>query len=284
MKINVKQILNDIQKQLQTSFEARDAQLMAQWLIEDLLSVTTEKIILDAAVEVSELQQNQLEDAIRRLKMHEPIQYVLGKASFYGLDFKVTPAVLIPRPETEELIDVVLQNLDNSMPLSILDVGTGSGCIAITLAKKLPRARVYGLDTEEGALAVARENALLHQASISWIMADFLKADLHIEALDVLVSNPPYVTEEEKKVMQPNVLDYEPGAALFVPDSDPLVFYRTIASRGHALLKTGGKVFCEINEFLGPETIALFVNAGYQQVQLLKDMQGKDRVVSAVKV
>ncbi len=284
MKINVKQILNDIQKQLQASFEARDAQLMAQWLVEDILTVSTEKIILDVAVEVSELQQNQLDDAIHRLKRHEPIQYVLGKASFYGLDFNVTPAVLIPRPETEELVDVVLQNIDKNMPIRLLDVGTGSGCIAITLAKNLPQAKVYGLDAEAGALAVARENAGLHQVPVSWLKADFLKADLHIEPLDVLVSNPPYVTEDEKKIMQRNVLDYEPGAALFVPDSDPLVFYHAIASRGHALLKTGGKIFCEINEFLGPETRALFVNADYQQVQLLKDMQDKDRVVSAVKV
>jgi release factor glutamine methyltransferase len=192
--------------------------------------------------------------------------------------------VLVPRPETEELVKLIIDEAStHSESFSIIDIGTGSGCIAVTLKKKLPRCHVYALDVSEEALAVAKQNAARHDCDINFLHLDILSAEdvAKLPACSVIVSNPPYVTPAEKSGMHANVLDYEPHLALFTPSDDPLLFYRAIAEAARQKLKPAGKAFVEINESFGPETCIVFQNAGFTDVQLKQDMQGKDRMVIA---
>lgn len=225
-----------------------------------------------------EVEEVDFTDIIQRLNQHEPLQYVLGEADFCGRKFKVNSSVLIPRPETELLIREVL----NHHPVAprILDIGTGSGCIAISLKLEIPSAKVFGLDISEEALRVANENAKTLNAEVEFINRNFLH-EFSIDPVDIIVSNPPYVCEVEKVSMGKNVLDYEPHQALFVPNNDPLLFYRVIGKRKQSLLRSNGKVFVEINERLGKEVKELFETAGFNSVQIIKDLDRKDRIVVA---
>jgi release factor glutamine methyltransferase len=218
-----------------------------------------------------------------RLLQHEPVQYVLGRAHFYGFDLYVTPAVLIPRPETEELVDLIIKENRLRQELQVLDIGTGSGCIPLALATHLPAARVYGLDVSAKALAVARQNATNHQVTVEWLQADILQeaTGLPVNSLDIIVSNPPYVLEGEKKWMRQNVLAHEPHLALFVPNADPLLFYRCIATEAKRLLRPYGLLYFEINEQHGKELAHCLEMQGYQEVRVLPDLFGKDRFVRA---
>jgi release factor glutamine methyltransferase len=222
------------------------------------------------------LNSIKVEEWIQRLNADEPVQYILGEAEFYGRKFKVNPSVLIPRPETELLVREVLNEISES---SILDVGTGSGCIAITLKLEIPRATVFAIDISKDALHIAKENATALHAGIKFIHGNFLQ-ETSIPPVDVIVSNPPYIRESENKTMRPNVLMHEPHVALFVPDHDPLLFYKAIASKSKALLKSNGKIFLEINERYGKEVKELFELAGFHSVQIIRDLDGKDRVIS----
>ena len=223
--------------------------------------------------------------ALLRLKKQEPIQYILGTTEFYGLTFKVNEHTLIPRPETEELVDWVLSNLhDQDSMLDILDIGTGSGCIAISLAKNIPTARVSGLDISEKALEVAQENAVKNQVLVSFCKKDILETTALKNKYDVMVSNPPYVRQLEKKAMNANVLDYEPGLALFVPNEDPLLFYRKIAQLAMVSLQTRGWLYFEINEYLSKEMDVLLKDIGFANIEIKKDFREVPRMIKCQKL
>lgn len=223
------------------------------------------------------LKDNEIDQIIKRLNLNEPIQYILGEAWFCEYKFYVNENVLIPRPETEELISHIV----NQKPKSILDLGTGSGCIAISCAKILKNAEVYAVDISEKALEIAKKNNLNLEAKVKLSIADIL--DFHNPfgkiKFDMIVSNPPYVKDSEQKEMRKNVLDFEPFLALFVADNDPLIFYRKIAEIGLTHLKPKGKIIVEINSALGIETCQIFENYGYQNVILINDFLGRNRFV-----
>ena len=234
---------------------------------------------------VSAKNTTAFEKALLRLKKQEPIQYILGCTAFYGLTFTVNEHTLIPRPETEELVDWVLSNLhDQDSVLDILDIGTGSGCIAISLAKNIPTARVSGLDISEKALEVAQENAVKNQVLVSFCKKDILETTALKNKYDVMVSNPPYVRQLEKKAMNANVLDYEPGIALFVPNEDPLLFYRKIAQLAMVSLQTRGWLYFEINEYLSKEMDVLLKEIGFANIEIKKDFREVPRMIKCQKL
>lgn len=230
-------------------------------------------------------QLESIDSITERLKRNEPIQYVLGEAWFAGLKFKVNKNVLIPRPETEELVDwVVKESQKSEVESKILDVGTGSGCIAIAIKKKLPDTNVSAIDVCSEALFTASENAIEHNAEIAFVLFDFLDEEKWKELgqFDIIVSNPPYVKQNEKDAMHVRVKEFEPHLALFVPDNDALLFYRKLSDFSLKHLKAGGSLFVEINESLGDAVVNLFRSAGFAHIELKKDMQGKERMARAV--
>lgn len=231
---------------------------------------------------LSSNDKEELERILARLCRFEPIQYILGAARFVGRTFRVAPGVLIPRPETEELVEWMLQQIPADA--CILDIGTGSGCIAITLAKELPRAQVEAWDISDAALEIARSNGIALQADVRFVRHDVWDSVSPSDGCyDVLVSNPPYVLEREKAAMERNVLDWEPSSALFVPDDDPLRFYRRIGQLGHTLLRGGGRLYFEINRAFGQATVAMLQAQGYADVAVRKDMSGNDRFIIAIR-
>ena len=233
-----------------------------------------------------EAEKNRIHEIVERLKEMEPIQYILGTADFYSLQFEVNPSVLIPRPETEELVEQVI--IDNEgKKIKILDIGTGSGCIAVTLRKHLKQASIIATDISTEALDTARRNAKRNNATITFIQTDILnpeKAEMDIPfILDVIVSNPPYIKEEEHIDMERNVLDYEPHIALFVPDNDPLLYYWHIAHFGKKKLRRNGRLYFEINAAYGSMVVEMLEEEGYKDIELIQDLSGKDRIVKARK-
>ncbi|WP_109298966.1 peptide chain release factor N(5)-glutamine methyltransferase [Aquimarina sp. AU474] len=221
-------------------------------------------------------------EAEKRLKSQEPIQYIVGETNFYGLLFFVNPHVLIPRPETEELVDWILKDVKNQkQPLKILDIGTGSGCIAVSLAKNLPNAKVYAIDISDKAIEVAKENARINQVKVTYITTDVLNEEIFHEDFDVIVSNPPYVRELEKKEMKSNVLENEPSLALFVTNNDPLLFYTKITTIALHKLKPDGSLYFEINQYLSRETKKMIEASHFESVILKKDMYHNDRMIRA---
>ncbi|MDM1502935.1 peptide chain release factor N(5)-glutamine methyltransferase [Myroides marinus] len=223
------------------------------------------------------------ESVLDELVKEKPIQYIFGNAYFYGLTFTVNEHTLIPRSETEELVEWIINSVDQSKPIRILDIGTGSGCIGITLANELPLARVTLMDVSVGALETAKNNAIKNDVSVETILQDVLALDTLKDKYDIIVSNPPYVRNLEKVEIKNNVLDYEPHLALFVEDNDPLIFYRKIAQLANDNLQEGGILFYEINQYLGEETKALFESHSFVDVELRKDMLGNDRMIKAIK-
>lgn len=227
-----------------------------------------------------EVENQDFSEIIMRVNHHEPLQYIFGEADFYGRKFKVSSSVLIPRPETELLIQEVLKQ--NFRAPRILDIGTGSGCIAITLKLEIPNSKIVALDVSENALTVAKKNSESLNANVEFFRQNFLQG-ISLGEFDLIVSNPPYVCASEKTSMDKNVLAFEPDQALFVPDEDPLLFYKAIALQSKTMLKSEGKIYVEINERFGKETKELFERSGFNSVQVIKDLDGKDRIVSAVK-
>lgn len=261
-----------------------EAAAIAGQVVEHYLELSPLKRRMQAAEPVPADKEALIAAAQVRLLRHEPLQYVLGTAHFAGLELEVAPTTLIPRPETEELVQLISKEQENAPQLSILDVGTGSGCIPIVLSQLLPSARVIGLDISAEALAVARRNAARYAPTVEFEQVDILRAEptqIAPHSLAVLVSNPPYVLESERDQMRPNVLLFEPATALFVPTNDPLLFYRRIAELGQKLLRPGGKIYFEINEQYAAAVLALLVKLGYTGGQIWQDMFGKDRMVSA---
>jgi release factor glutamine methyltransferase len=272
----VKQIWEETAKQLEKVYDRREAENISYLLLEDLYEISRSSILTDDSLEIDKLI---LHDAIGRLLNNEPIQYVTGVADFYGRKFHLQLGALIPRPETEELVDLIIRENKISKP-RILDMGVGSGCIAITLAIET-KGVVFGTDISEEAISIAKKNTADLGAQVDFFENDILHEELPENELDILVSNPPYIPKAEKERMRENVTRYEPDLALFVPDDDPLLFYRRIADLGLSGLKRGGKLYFEIHENFGEEVKAYLQDAGYSEVKVHQDMQGKDRIVCA---
>ncbi len=272
---------------LQDIYPAPEAQAVAALVAEHLLGYSPLQRRMQAAMPVPAAVQAQLPALQTRLLAYEPVQYVLGTAHFAGLELAVTPATLIPRPETEELVQLVARAYASQPGLRLLDVGTGSGCLAIALARELPDAQVLAVDISAEALAVATRNAARYAPQVQLAQVDILRAlpaGLAPASLDILVSNPPYVRDSERALMRENVLAWEPAAALFVPDDDPLLFYRRLAEVGRQLLRPGGSIWLEINEALGAETAALFGRADFELAAVIDDFLGRPRFVRAVRL
>ena len=274
---NSKELFNELVNQVRLDETRDEICSIIYLLLEDKFGLT--KVEVMTGKEIEPIKLDYFKDIIQRINRHEPIQYVLGKAEFYGRGFAVDGSVLIPRPETELLIRAVLK--EKKFSPTILDIGTGSGCIAITLAVEIPSSEVYAIDISEEALTVAQQNAENLKAKVNFSKFDILANEKLEHRFDIIVSNPPYIAESEKKEMNSNVLDFEPPLALFVTDKDPLVFYKAIARRGKSLLKPGGKIFVEINERFGKELKQHFRNEGYSNVSIEKDINNKDRILMA---
>ena len=263
-------------------YASDEIQTFYYYYCEMVLQMSKIDVALNPDYHISEQDWQNLTNDIQRLKHFEPIQYIYGVAHFYKLKFKVNAHVLIPRPETEELVDLILKQTSNHR-LNIMDIGTGSGCIAISLASNLPNAHVYAMDISEQALKIAQENAEIHQVKIQFLKQDVLILNELPEKFDVIVSNPPYVRELEKNEMHANVLNYEPKIALFVPDQDPLIFYRKIAALAFQHLNPNGLLFLEINQYLGDETVQAIQSVGFNTVKLIPDFLGQNRFIFASK-
>ncbi len=264
---------------LSAVYDAREAHALALLVLDDVFGVSAVDVYADKVRNFSEEEHGRLENILQRLCNSEPVQYVLGYADFCGLRLAVSPATLIPRPETEELVDWVAAE-SAEKPCRLLDVGTGSGCIAIALAHRLPQAAVEAWDVSDEALAVARKNAESQGVDVAFTCCDLLAEPPAEGAFDVIVSNPPYICESEQADMEAHVLRHEPHLALFVPNDDPLRFYRALALLGKRSLIEGGSIFMEINQAYGAETAALFEAMGYR-TELRRDFFHKDRMLRA---
>ena len=252
---------------------------MIRVICEDIFNYDPVDVALRQESELPDFAPQRIADVIARLQRHEPLQYIVGFARFHGHRFKVTPAVLIPRPETEQLVDLIVEENSGS-DLRVLDMGTGSGCIAISLARALKFAQVDALDVSRDALAVARDNAAALKVKVRFFESDIL-APQPAATYDIIVSNPPYITWSERELMERNVKDYEPAQALFVPDNDPLLFYKAIAPYAKQSLEKGGRLYLEINQRFGAEVKRLLEGCGFGEVRIIVDSYGKDRFAVA---
>lgn len=275
----MKRIITRINDGLSCCYTAGEVSALTRILATELLSAPQMAFFLKDDVTLTAEQVTLLDSTIERLVKHEPIQYILGYSDFCGLRFKVNPATLIPRPETSELVEWVASEATGKE--RILDIGTGSGCIAVSLANKLPQSKVTAWDISPDALAVAAENSKANNCNVAFEQVDILAYEPVGEQFDIIVSNPPYIKEVEKELMHANVLDWEPHTALFVPDNDPLLFYRTIAEKGLQMLEPGGKLYFEINRAHGKETMEMLAALGYTSIELHKDFADNDRMIRA---
>ncbi|MGB3467190.1 MAG: peptide chain release factor N(5)-glutamine methyltransferase [Cyclobacteriaceae bacterium] len=282
MKIKPAALLRQITDKLAMNYPPDEAEALARVLLREYLTADRAKLMINEELDIDESLHLLLTDAVKRLASHEPVQHILGYAHFYGRDFIVNENVLIPRPETEELVDLIIQRFKRRQNLDILDIGTGSGCIPVTLKKELPSCLLTGVDVSAGALKVAKANAKNHHAEVDFTELDIL-SEIPNGTYDIVISNPPYITDSERSDMERNVLEHEPGLALFVPDADPLLFYRRIAALCGQILRPGGSLFFEISEYYGEETRSLFKSYGFSSVELIKDLNGKDRILSGIK-
>ena len=277
-------IVNEIREALRGIYPDSEAFSLAKMLLVEAFGFSTLELYGGKDKEISGNRRDDLDKMLSRLLKNEPIQYVLGKETFCGLDFEVDSNVLIPRPETHELVEWIVADRKSSASSYILDIGTGSGCISISLAKFLQGSKVEAWDISQGALDVARRNAQRNGVEVLFRHQDVLDALPGGAIYDVIVSNPPYIAEKEKLDMDANVLDWEPSTALFVPDADPLLFYRKIAELGLSMLRAGGALYFEINRSYGQETIRMLDALNYSQIELRKDEWGNDRMIKAYKL
>ena len=270
---------------LEDLYSIEELQSIFYLLAEKLLHLSRIDIALQLDDTLTSDEEINFNQAIDRLKIYEPVQYILGETEFFGYPFLVNKQVLIPRPETEELVSWIIEDVDKK-ETTILDIGTGSGCIAISLAKKLNNAVVSAIDISNKAIEIAKKNALINNVNVEYSSVDVLNfedklvlQDKWKSKFDIIVSNPPYVRMQEKKLMQLNVIDHEPDIALFVEDDDPLLFYRRISELSRQYLKHNGTLYLEINEYLGVEMEKMLNEAGFKHVELKKDMFGKNRMI-----
>ena len=286
MTLTIRQIIAELHQQLAGQYPQTEIESFARILFGHYLKMTPLRMHLLQDDELPDEAVQQIRAAIADLRKNRPIQYILGVTEFCGLKFEVTPDVLIPRPETEELVDWVVRQYDRDVALSLLDIGTGSGCIAVALAAAFRNACVWAVDISEAALTVALRNARANHVKIAFLLGDILNRELSIgfppESLDVIVSNPPYIMLSEQQQIMPNVLDYEPHQALFAPDDD-LIFYERMAALGMKCLKPHGKIFFEINEAFPEKVADILQRNNYSDITARKDINGKWRMVSAQK-
>ena len=284
--MTLKQIRHIFQETLEGLYVKEEIDSFFHLLIDAYFNISRIQLAINPDCKVD--SNLELLNALELLKKQKPIQYILGETEFYGLPFKVREHVLIPRPETEELVTWVINHTKGSQSINILDIGTGSGCIAITLAKKIPKAKVCALDVSVEALQIAKQNAALNNVEIDFIEASILNSETWSSVFlnskfDIIVSNPPYVRELEKLEMKTNVLDNEPHLALFVKDENPLVFYEAISNFAKMHLNDNGLLFFEINEYLGTDMVRLLNEKGFLNIELKQDLFKKDRMLKGCK-
>lgn len=276
---SIKKIISGIKSELKGIYPTEEIDSFIVLIFEDVLGYSRTKLLISLEEEIGGNNLIRIKDIVKDLKNQRPIQHTLRKTIFYDLPFKVTQNALIPRPETEELVNWIISDRHKEN-LSILDIGTGTGCIAISIAKNLPYSKVYAIDISSKALELARENGKLNNTNIVFWEIDILKKSIEIEEkFDIIVSNPPYIRQKEKEFMSKNVLEYEPELALFVPDHDPLLFYKTIIDFGLKNLNKEGKIYFEINEAFGQEMINLYKMNNFSEIILKKDINGKHRMI-----
>jgi len=300
--LNLKELKDNFIHSISEIYPSEEIQSFFNILAEKYLNLTRIEIALHPDKEVSEENKKIFESAIHRLQQFEPIQYIIGDTEFFWLTFRVDNNVLIPRPETEELVNwIILENKEkrgerrdlffaDEKPKVILDIGTGSGCIAISLAHNLPNTKVSAIDISEGAINIAKQNAIANNVSVNFQLMDILKFNQEPWSLvfkdlkfDTIVSNPPYIRVQEKSQIEPNVIKYEPALALFVEDDDPLLFYRKIAQFSQKYLKPDGTLFFEINEYLSKDLYQMLKQEEFVEIEIRKDIFGKDRMVKCKK-
>jgi len=277
-KHNTLRSLKELFRQhLNDMYEVEEVDALCRWTLQDTLGLDTNKMDSDAPT-LTESNLNLIIPVLERLIEGEPYQYIIGEVEFYGCKLKVDKRVLIPRPETEELCELVLRENDTSKALNIIDLGTGSGCIPIALKSKAPAWKVDAVEIDEGALSLAKENASFNNLEINFQKLDLLSTiDHQLSTYQIIISNPPYISEKEADTIKENVLVHEPHLALFIADEDPLLFYRKILDIGQYSLEKGGKFYFEFNEQYGPEMIELMQQKGYFDIRIVKDLSGKDR-------
>lgn len=276
----LKEAIEQLRNGLAGVADPQEVQAMIRVVCEDIFNYDQVDVALRQESELPEFAPEKVADIIARLSRHEPLQYIVGSARFHGHKFKVNPAVLIPRPETEQLVDLIVDE-NPASDLRVLDMGTGSGCIAISLARALKFAQVEALDVSRDALNVARENAAALKAKVRFFESDMLSPQ-PASRYDIIVSNPPYVCWSERDAMDRNVKDYEPAQALFVPDNDPLLFYKAIAPYAAQSLEPGGKLYLEINQRFGADVKRLLEQNGLDEVRIIEDSYGNLRFAAAV--
>ena len=290
--MNIKEYRTVFQNALSSYYDEKEVESFFYIILDSFHQLKRLDLALNPDLKMDGLQLSRWENVVIELQKQKPIQYILGETEFYGLPFLVNENTLIPRPETEELVELIIAEsrkstrgeaeLNEVKVESILDIGTGSGCITISLAKNLPNAKVFAIDVSEKALEIAQKNADLNKVDVHFIQKNILEITDLEQQFDVIVSNPPYVRMLEKTEIKTNVLNYEPHLALFVDDNDALLFYRKIAQLARKNLKPNGKLYFEINQYLGKETVELLENLGFKNVNLIKDIYGNDRMISCV--
>ena len=296
----MKSITTHIKETLGLLYPPEEVRCFVRLILSHVCGLSYNQQILCKDKQIPEKEKEEIYTIICRLKKMEPIQYILGETEFYSLPIKVNPSVLIPRPETEELVDIIVKNVmsaynnkmservENRQPIQILDIGTGSGCIAIALAKHIPDAVVTAIDISGTTLQTAKENALLNNVDICFLKVDILNTsnanELINGSFDIVVSNPPYIKDEEKRFMNANVIDYEPHQALFVPDEDPLLFYKAIAEFAKQKLTPEGIIYFEINPSCDMMIIEMLSEKGFVYSEIINDLSGKNRFISAKKI
>ena len=270
---------------LSATFPQREAEQLMRILLEDLFGIDLKRQLMEPELRIEEFQYAQLKTSVERLLAGEPVQYVTGVARFGDLLIKVSPSVLIPRPETEEMVQRICTALPKEKPIRIWDIGTGSGCIAIALAKHFAEAEVFAFDVSEEALQIAKENAESNEVKVAFVQDDVLnpKSEFFNQPVDLVVSNPPYICDSERAAMESNVLDWEPQNALFVPDENPLLFYRQILTLAKNQLTPVGQIWFEINERMGDAMVGACREMGFAEVEILMDFAGKHRFCCACK-
>ncbi len=282
MSTKIKDYRTQFIQELSPIYDVGEAEGFFYLILEDKKQLKRIDLALNLDLTFSNEEIQLWNSILDSLKEEIPIQYLLGKTSFYGLEFEVNENVLIPRPETEELVEWIISNPQihkSTNPLRILDIGTGSGCIAISLAKNIPNAQVFAIDVSEKALATAQKNAEINEVNVTFLKKNILETDDLEQQFDIIVSNPPYVRELEKQEIKKNVLDNEPHLALFVEDNDALIFYRKIAELAQKNLLPNGQLFFEINQYLGKEMVELLEKMNFKNIELRKDIYGNDRMI-----
>ena len=281
----IKDVIAFFRQELQSLYDEKEIKSFINLVMETYTGLSPAQLLISHEKPLNESVLLKIKFAINDLKVYKPLQYILGKTWFYDLEFKVTPDVLIPRPETEELVKWVIDDYQNiTQSFHLMDIGTGSGCIAISLKKYLQQTEIFALDVSQKAMDVAIENAKINELAIHFSLIDILnrKEWEELPEMNIIVSNPPYVCNAEKKAMQANVLGYEPHLALFVGDEDSLIFYNAIADFALLKLKDKGSLYIEVNENLAFQTKNLLQAKGFTHCEIRKDMQGKDRMIKAI--